>query len=307
LNSHQLRVFLAVVDNGSYSAAARTLGYTQPAISQQMRGLERKVGTVLFTRVGRRMRLTEAGEVLARNATHILANLQAAEDQVAAIADLRAGRVRLAAFPSASATLVPQTVARVTRRSPGLRVSLVDAEPPQSLPLLRRGECDVALAFSYGDADPEGVEDLLEYPLMDDPLHLLLPASHPKAEQPSLGVADLSDERWIAGCPVCRRHLLHVCEGAGFEPDIVCATDDNLAVQSLVAAGVGVALMPDLVVSFIQHPQIVSRPPSPQIQRRVAAYTLPGLQNVPAVATVLRSLTEAASELGPHPTVPRRS
>jgi len=298
LDSHQLRVFVAVVSSGSYSAAARTLGYTQPAISQQMRGLERRVGTALFTRVGRRMRLTEAGEVLARNAAQILTNLQAAEDQVAAIADLRAGRVRLAAFPSASASLVPQTVARVTQRSPGLRVSLVDAEPPQSLPLLRRGECDVALAFSHGDGDPEGVEDLLEYPLMDDPLHLLLPASHPKADQRSLAVADLSSERWVAGCPVCRRHFLRVCDSAGFEPDIVCATDDNLAVQSLVAAGVGVALMPDLVVSFIQHPHIVSRPTSPEIHRRVAAYTLPGVQNVPAVAAVLSSLVQVASQLG---------
>jgi DNA-binding transcriptional LysR family regulator len=295
LDSRQLHVFLTVVTSGSYSAAARELGYTQPAISQQMRTLERRVGTVLFIRIGRRMRLTEAGEVLARNATQILAGLHAAEEQVAAVAGLRAGQVRLAAFPSASATLVPRAVATLTQRNPGLRVSLVDAEPPQSLPLLRDGECDVVLAFSYADSDaaPSG---LLEYPLLDDPLQLFLPTSHHAARRRSIKIVELAAERWIAGCPVCRTHFLHVCAAAGFEPDIVCATDDNLAVQSLVAAGVGVALMPNLVVSVTRHPGIVSRPALPKVHRRVAAYTLPGLQKVPAVTAVLRSLEDAARE-----------
>ena len=300
LDSRQLQTFLTVVTSGSYSAAGRELGYTQPAISQQMRALERRVGTVLFTRVGRQMRLTEAGEILARAATQVLAGLQAAEEQVAAVAGLRAGHVRLAAFPSASATLVPRAVAGLTQRSPGLRVSLVDAEPPQSLPLLRRGECDVVLAFSYSDVDADagadagGLADLLEYPLLNDPLHFLLPASHPGAKRRSVKIAELAGERWIAGCPVCRRHFLRVCEAAGFQPDIVCSTDDNLAVQSLVAAGVGVALMPNLVVSVMRHPGVVSRPASPQVHRTVAAYTLPGLQKVPAVAAVLVSLADAA-------------
>ena len=134
-----LRVMKAIADEGSFTAAAASLGATQPAVSQMVRRLEQRTGTVLVERVGRNVRLTEAGQVLARHATPVLAALDAAEEEVAAIAGLRSGRVRLMAFPSASATLVPRALALVKQRFPDVSISFTEAEPPESLAALKAG------------------------------------------------------------------------------------------------------------------------------------------------------------------------
>ncbi|MFD7989238.1 LysR family transcriptional regulator, partial [Kitasatospora indigofera] len=152
IEARHLRVLRAVARTGSFSAAARELGCTQPAISQQMKALEKSVDTPLVVRAGRGMQLSEAGRVLLKHANGILAGLSAAEEEVAAIAGLRAGRVRLVSFPTASSTLVPPAVARLRASHPGVRVSLVEAEPTESLAMLRGGECEVALAFRYPDS-----------------------------------------------------------------------------------------------------------------------------------------------------------
>ncbi len=159
IEARHLRVLRAVATTGSFSAAARELGCTQPAVSQQMKALEAGTGTPLLIRTGREMRLTQAGEALVRHATTILAGLTAAEEEIAAIAGLRAGRVRLVSFPSGSSTLVPSALAALRAAHPGTRVSLVEAEPPRSVGMLREGDCDVALAFRYeerGDGGPPG-------------------------------------------------------------------------------------------------------------------------------------------------------
>jgi DNA-binding transcriptional LysR family regulator len=297
IDPRHLRVLREVSRTGSYSEAARRLGYTQPAISQQMRALERSVGTVLFTRAGRRMVLTEAGEALARHAAGILGGLAAAEEEVAAIAGLRAGRVRLVSFPSGTSTLVPPAIARVTERYPGLRVSFVEAEPPDSIDALRSGECDVALAFSYPEAADGETADLVRVPLLVDELLALLPAGHPGAADHETRLADLATERWIAGCPRCRGHLVHACGDAGFTPTITFATDDFVAVQGLVAAGLGVALVPRLVVAAFLHPGVVALPVLPAASREITALTMPELRGVPAVAVMLDALAQVAAEL----------
>lgn len=243
---------------GSFSAAARELGCTQPAVSQQMKALEGAAGTPLLVRGAREMRLTEAGEVLVRHAAGILAGLTAAEEEVAAIAGLRAGRVRLASFPSGSSTLVPAAVADLRARHPDTRVSLVEAEPPRSVEMLRAGDCDITLAFRYVDLPTPAEEswsDLVVRPLFTDRLVGLVPEGHRLAKagtqtgaEPGVGTesgaptaavadtraaagphgsraggapvpyAELAAEQWIAGCPRCRRHLVEVCERVGFTP-----------------------------------------------------------------------------------------
>lgn len=300
LDSHRLRVFQAVVEAGSYSAAARTLGYTQPAISQQMRALERSVGTSLFRRVGRNLRLTEAGEVLLRHATQILQAMSSAQEQVATIKRLRSGRVRLCTFPSASPTVVAKAIASITSEHPGIRVELVETEPPNSLTALMRGECDLTLAFDYpGLPDPAAPygDEVLAFPLLSDPVMAVLPGSHPFARRQSVHMTDLADERWIAGCPRCRLHLVHACAAAGFEPDVAFTTDDTLAVQSLVAAGAGVALMPGLVLSFLRHPHVVGCRIKPPIARQVTAYTLRDYADIPATKLLLDKLQEVAAPM----------
>ncbi|KJY30404.1 LysR substrate-binding domain-containing protein, partial [Streptomyces katrae] len=250
----------------------------------------------LLVRTGREMRLTQAGEALVRHAAGILAGLTAAEEEVAAIAGLRAGRVRLVSFPSGSSTLVPTALAAMRAEHPGTRISLVEAEPPRSVEMLREGDCDLALAFRYGGAAAVAEwEDLVVTPLLTDRLVGLVPEGHPLAGAGRVGMAELADEPWIAGCPRCRRHLVEVCEGAGFTPRIDFATDDYPAVVGLVGAGLGVAVLPELAVESVRAKGVSTLAVEPAVEREVVALTLPDLARVPAVAATLGELVRAAA------------
>ncbi|MFB9904979.1 LysR family transcriptional regulator [Allokutzneria oryzae] len=287
-----MRMLREIARTGSYSAAATNLGYTQPAISQQVKALERVYGTPLLVRLGRRMHFTEAGSELVRSAQVILAGVAAAEQRVDAIAGRRAGRVRLVVFPSGSATLVPPAAAQVRRDHPGIRMSLVEAEPPESIELVRSGECDLALTFAF--LDEPNAAGLLQVRLFSDPLVVLLPSGHSLATAKTVSLADLSEEQWIAGCALCRGHLVRICQTVGFEPDISFATDDNLAVQALVAADLGVAVVPELLLTAALRPDIVARPVNPEMRREVFLYTWPDLMRVPSVRTTVDALRQVA-------------
>ncbi|NUP45132.1 MAG: LysR family transcriptional regulator [Streptomyces sp.] len=303
IEARHLRVLRAVARGGSFSAAARALGCTQPAVSQQMKALELAAGTPLLVRGPREMRLTEAGEVLVRHADGILAGLTAAEEEVAAIAGLRAGRVRLVSFASGTATLVPGAVAEMRSAHPGTEVSLVEAQPPRSVEMLRAGDCDIALAFRYADLPTpaeESWDDLVVRPLLADrlvgvvpPGHRLAGAGGPGRTPQAVELAELAGERWIAGCPRCRRHLVELCERAGFTPRIDFATDDYPAVIGLVAAGVGVTVLPRLALESVRSRGVAVVALRPQVQREVVALTLPDLAQVPAVDVMLGRLARA--------------
>lgn len=298
-DSRHIHTFHEVVRAGSYTAAARALGYTQPAISQQMKALERAVGTPLFVRAGRRMRLTEAGETLSRHAGVILDGLATARQQMAAITGLRAGRVRVCAFPSAGATLVPEALARLAAGHPGIRVELQEQEPPDSMHRVVRGECDITLAFTYPGLRAQVPPELVEIPLMEDQLTVVMPAGHPMARRRAVRLGDLSGERWIAGCLRCRANFLHECADLGFVPDIAFTTDDILVMQNLVAGGLGVAMMPGLVLSLLAERKVAGRALDPASRRQVSAYVLREHLDVPATALVLDELrTAAANRVG---------
>ncbi|MFR9794450.1 LysR family transcriptional regulator [Streptomyces sp. MS06] len=295
IEARHLRVLRAVAATGSFSAAGRELGCTQPAVSQQMKALEASVGTPLLVRAGREMRLTQAGEALVRHAAGILAGLTAAEEEVAAIAGLRAGRVRLVSFPSGSSTLVPSALAALRAAHPGTRVSLEEAEPPQSVDRLRAGDCDIALAFHYaGASGAEEWDDLVVRPLLTDPLVALVPERHPLAPAASVAIGDLAGEPWIAGCPRCRGQLVEVCASAGFTPRIDFATDDYPAVVGLVGSGLGVAVLPRLAIESVRPRGVRTLALEPPVPREVVALTLPDLAKVPAVAATLDELARAA-------------
>lgn len=297
IEARHLRVLRAVARTGSFSAAARELGCTQPAVSQQMKALERSSGTPLLVRAGREMRLTEAGEALVRHAAGILAGLTAAEEEVAAIAGLRAGRVRLSSFPSGSSTLVPNAVARMRAAHPGTKVSLVEAEPPRSVEMLRAGDCDITLAFRYVDLptpSEEEWDDLVVRPVLMDRLVGVVPESHRLAAgRRPVAIGELADEEWIAGCPCCRRHLVEVCRRAGFTPRIDFATDDYPAAVGLVAAGLGVAVLPELALEAVRPKGVAVVEVRPAVHREVVALTLPDLVSVPAVDMMLEQLARA--------------
>lgn len=288
----------AISDTGSFTGAATSLGYTQPAISQMVRRLEQRTGTVLVERIGRSVRLTEAGDVLARAAGPVLTALDAAEDEVAAIAGLRSGRVRLAAFPSSSATVVPHALRLLRQRHPDVTVSFTEAEPPQSLAMLRAGECDLAVAFAYEGTDiGRGEEDMdlfVTTPLLEDEVRLVVSTDHPLADQTSARLDALREDEWIAGCPRCRGHLLTLCDRAGYSPNVAYETEDYVAVLGLVTEGIGVALVPDLILSATKHENVAVLAIDPPSRRNIVAVTTADLQRVPAVAATLEALTESA-------------
>lgn len=295
-----LRVMRAIADEGSFTAAALSLGYSQPAISQMVRRLETRTGTTLVERVGRSVRLTEAGQVLARHAGPVLSALDAAEEEVAAIAGLRSGRVRLMAFPSASATLVPRALAKVKAEHPGVSITFSEAEPPESLAALRAGECDLAVAFAYEGTDlGRGEEDLDAFvttPLLDDEVLLAVPRDHQLAPSGNVDMAALKDETWIAGCPRCRGHLLQLASEAGYVPDVAYETEDYVAVMGLIAEGLGIAVIPDLILRTVHHEEVAALPMTPASRRNIVAVTTPDLQRVPAVKATLDALVESARE-----------
>ncbi|WP_413102744.1 LysR family transcriptional regulator [Streptomyces sp. Inha503] len=303
IEARHLRVLRAVAATGSFSAAARELGCTQPAVSQQMKALESAAGTPLLIRSGREMRLTEAGRALVRHAGGILAGLTAAEEEVAAIAGLRSGRVRLVSFPSGSSTLVPMALAELRAAHPGTRVSLVEAEPPGSVEMLRSGDCEIALAFRYPQVSAAAEaasggggewDDLVLRPLLSDRLVGVVPEGHKLAGAGAVGIAELAGEPWIAGCPRCRGHLVEVCESEGFTPRIDFATDDYPTVVGLVGAGLGVAVLPELALESVRTKGATTLEVEPAVRREVVALTLPDLARVPAVAATLDRLERAA-------------
>jgi molybdate transport repressor ModE-like protein len=297
LDLRRLLVLRAVAQHGSLSAAARQLGYTQPAITHHIRRLEREAGTPLVAKAGRGIRLTEAGQALATHADALSARLAAAEEEVAAIAGLRAGRARLASFPSSSATLVPAALARLRASHPLIEVSLVEAEPPASLALLRRGDCDLALSFEYTGVTTDEGKDFTKAPLLTDRLLAVLPAGHRLAEARILRLEQLAEETWIAGCERCRDHLLRVAAAAGFTPRIAFATDDYIAVQRLVAVGLGVALLPELVLATVQLPGLVAAPLVSNPIRQILVITPAGDRQPPAVAATVAALRTASAAL----------
>jgi DNA-binding transcriptional LysR family regulator len=213
LDSNALRVVRAVADHGSITRAAGALGYSQPAISQHLKRLEARLGMPVVTRVGRGVRLTEAGRVLARHATTVTTALDAAAGELADLQGLRSGRVRLTAFPSASSTLVPRLLGTMGAAHPGVRITYAEAEPPEAVAAVRAQTADLAITFSYpGDrVDPhrESARGLAVIPVWRDEMLLVLPTGHPLADAPAVDLADLAGESWIAGCPRSPRRPRH--------------------------------------------------------------------------------------------------
>lgn len=288
----------AIAEEGSFTGAATALGYSQPAVSQMVRRLEQRTGTVLVERVGRQVRLTEAGQVLARHAVGVLAALDAAEEEVAAIAGLRSGRVRLTAFPSSSATLVPRALSLVKGRFPDVSVSFSEAEPPEALAALRAGDCDLAVTFAYERDDVPATEDLdlfVSTVLLEDEVRLAVPRTHPLAEAGEVDLADVAEESWIAGCPRCRGHLLTLARASGFAPTVSYETEDYVAVLGLVGEGLGVALVPDLILAAAKHDGVATLSLKPASRRLITAVTTEDLQRVPAVKATLEALAESAA------------
>src|SRR5919202_1495181 len=286
LEVNRLRVIDAVARHGSVTAAAKELHYSQPSVTHHLARLEAETGAQLLQRVGRGIRLTAAGQLLADRAAEIIGRIDAAGAELSAHVGLSAGRVRLAAFASANGSLVPAALATLANRYPSLEISVTDTHPLDALELLRTGQVDVAVVFRYEETEPEPPGVRLHH-LLDDPVYVL-------STRCERGRATPRDATWIAGCDRCRSHLLSMCADAGFDPRIGYSSDDMVVMQAWVAAGLGVATQTGLSLRAHRIEGVVATE-LPGWERHIYAATYAEPPDPPATAALLQALAEAAA------------
>jgi DNA-binding transcriptional LysR family regulator len=298
LNVARLRVLREVAYRGSFSAAASALSYTQSAVSQQIAALEAEAGMALLERHPRGVTLTAAGQALVGHAEGILARLEAADAALLAIAGLRGGRLRMASFPTAGATLMPLAIATFRSAYPDVELTLAEGEPDAIAPRLRAGEFDLALLFEFA-GETVLDEDMTRVELLEDPMYLALPPDHALAARATLRLGDLAEEPWVQTSreSPCARHVVRSCHAAGFEPNVSFESDDYQTVQGLVAAGVGVALIPALALSVVREDiSIRALSPAPPVRQVIASAPASARLN-PAATTMLGVIERAAKDL----------
>jgi DNA-binding transcriptional LysR family regulator len=296
LNMARLKVLKEVAYRGSLSSAADALSYTQSAISQQIAALESEAGMALLERHPRGVSLTAAGQTLVGHAEGILARLDAAEAALSEIAGLRGGRLRMASFPTAGATLMPLAITTFRALHPDVELTLVEAEPEEIVPRLRAAELDLALLFEFASESLLG-EDMTRVELLVDPMYLALPPNHRLAKKAKLRLSELQEEAWVqtSSSSPCARHVVRCCHAAGFEPSVSFESDDYQTVQGLVAAGVGVALIPELALSVVRDDIVIrALSPAPPVRQVIAAAPA-SARLVPAAPAMLGVLEEAAT------------
>jgi DNA-binding transcriptional LysR family regulator len=284
LDVTRLRVLESVARLGSITAAAAELHYAQPTVSHHLARLEAETGAQLLQRVGRGVRLTEAGRLLADRAVEIIGRIDAAGAELSAHVGLTAGRVRLAGFSSVMGSLVPKAIELLSRKHPDLQVSLFDTHPPEALEMLRAGTVDVALVFRHDDTEPEAAGIRLLH-LLDDPIYLL-------SKDRVRGLGALRGATWIAGCERCRSHLLSLCAAEGFEPEVGYTSDDMVVMQALVAGGLGVTTIPGMALSAHRADGIVAKKLTGAF-RHVYAATYGEPPDPPATSALLAALASA--------------
>lgn len=297
LDLRRLRILHAVSAYGSVTAAAAALGYSAPAVSQQLAALEREVGMELTERSGRGISLTPAAGILVTHTDALLTQLDAAESDLAALRDQAAGRIALAAFASAAAGIVPAAWARLARSAPRVEIELTQMEPEESLPAVRRGETDVAIAHEY-DVLPRPLDPLFERrELLSDPVLIAVPADSPAAAgEGPVRLRSLAGQSFLVprASTSCAEMVQRACARAGFVPRVAARANDFQVLLSLAAAGAGVALVPRLAARNIPPGVRLTEPAEP-ILRQVFTVSRRGGDRKPAVRLALDALAAAAA------------
>jgi DNA-binding transcriptional LysR family regulator len=285
LNLVHLKVLAAVARHGSVTEAAKELHYSQPSVSHHLSRLEAAVDVELVQRIGRGIRLTPEGRLLATRATEIVGRVEAATRELAAQVGLQSGRVRLAANASALSTIVPRAATRLAEAHPGIELSVYDRHPVEALQMLRSSEIDVALIYRYADAPAEDEGFRLVH-IRDDSIYLV-------SQRPDDSLANHRYSPWIGGCQRCQDELTTVCRREGFTPRIASFSDDMVVVQALVAAGAGVTTLPGLALQAHRRPDVhtTELDSSP---RQIYAVTYGEPPDPPASTALIQSIHDSA-------------
>jgi molybdate transport repressor ModE-like protein len=296
IDVRRLQMLREVARQGSFNRAAAELRLTPSAVAQQINALERALGTAVVRRSTRGAELTEAGRVLVDSAETITAELAHAQEEIRRLATTRAERLTVATFTSGGQRLLPAALIRFADRHPGVDLTVLESEPEDSLALVRSGAADLALAYHF-DGPPPSRASLTWTPLLDDPMWIVLPADHPLADRDCLRIVDLAGQRWVHGCLSMTETLDHYAALAGFEVQTVCRGTDYLFAQSLVRAGVGISMIPQVALTADQG-GLVSVPLEPPCPSRfVGVATARRRRPRPLAAALLRALQETVAAL----------
>jgi molybdate transport repressor ModE-like protein len=283
LDAGRVRVLVEVAHAGSIAAAAARMGFTPSALSQQLAKLEREVGAALFERGRAGTRLTGPGQVLLEHGERVLGELRAAEEAVRAAVAEQPQRIAVGAFSTAARTLLPGALAALRKQRPGIRTSLVDIEPPEGYGLVAARELDLLITHRYPGVPLPAVRGLRRQLLLRDPLRLVLPRGHRLAAASEIELADLHDEDWVSGGPGVPNR---VCLGSLGALHVAYETADYEVTLALVAAGLGVSLIPASMLAG--HREVVVRDLRGQAPAREVYVVHPPRPPAPVVELLIR-------------------
>ena len=293
LNPWRLRLLADLATFGTVRAVAQRGNLSPSAVSQQLATLERETRTALLERTGRRVRLTAAGVLLAGRAREILAAMDSAEAELRGLADEPAGTVTLAAFQSAVHALAEPAVARLAERHPDVTVVLLELEPHDSMPALRRGDVDVIITTTdFVGAELDPAIDLV--PIAEDEIVLVLPAGHPLTAQEAVALQACAAQRWtfdVTGSYMSEL-ATRLCREAGFEPSVICRFNNYLIALQHVEKSRSIALLPSLAID--PRYRVTTRPLDPPVTRRITAAVRRPATPRPEVTAVLTALRSGA-------------
>src|SRR3954449_9345882 len=301
LDVRRMRVLREVIARGSFSAAAEALHLSQSAVSPQIAVLEREVGIPLLERTSDGPKLTSAGEALMEHGDAVICRLEEAERELAQIAGLEGGRLRVASFPTASATLMTKALSLFRERFPKVELQFCEDEPEDSFPNLKRGDFDLTVVFDYPEFPLDFSRDVEAELIYEEPMRVALPPGHPLAAAKSVRISDLADEDWLCGAlpSSCVDQIFKLCREAGFEPRISFRSEDYEVIKGFVAGGLGVSILPELAGD---HPGIELRSVRGQKPiRRVWAVTRANDIRSPAAEEMLGILREVCREYRDQP------
>jgi len=294
-----MRVLREVARHGSLAAAARALGYTASAVSQHVAQLERETGCALVHRSTNRLELTEAGRLLVEHTEVVLDQLAHAEQQVRAAAGLHVGRLRLGVFGTAAPTLAAPAIGAYAERFPDAEIVALEADPDDALPRLRARQLDLVITYEYDLCELPVDDGLVRRLVHTDPFRLLVPDGHPLAGRAAVALDELADAAWIVEPrPDCHHFTVKACAVAGFAARVSCESSSYEVGQALVAAGLGLALVPDLAL-VTMRPGVTAIPLRDEpFVRRIYATCRGGEEDMPSIRTMVAILERLGAEHG---------